>query len=237
MLVLTLLYAMLSPTLPATPLEVIGLLTEQAKPICDGTDVSWGPRHFEVGFVPLDGFKPPAGMANTPIIVRGQATGQRVIARHHPCAPAQWRNDWVLGLAGVRSVAVELPRPASVTVADYRPVELTAMRHGSMLEVAFKNPLDRTLANLQLVVRYEGCYGKPLTGREATTAAPLEAGQAVRFRAPVIREEPKNRRGRWAVAHSVMVTGTAPHALVDLDVPLARLGVPTACPKRPPNRK
>ncbi len=230
-----LLVSLLSPAAPVapTPHTVIGVVTEQGRPVCEGGHTPrWTDLRLEVGFVPVTGadarLRP---WLNRPVWVRGQASAeQRVLRPQPPCELVQWRGDWLAGPHGVRSVAEGDTRPAAFAVADAGLVDVTATRAGDQITVRLTNPLAVPLRDARLTVHYEGCYGKPGSSTQAGPTATLAAGAAVTFAAPALLERPADRRRRYR-ATRVSLAGQAEGVLVDLDLPLAQLGITTACPE------
>lgn len=221
----------------AGPHTVLGHLTEQAVPKCEGSEVQWVDPYFEVGFVPVResavDLRPWLGK---PVWIRGLAVpGQRTFLREYPCVMAQWRSDWIPGPHGTRSLGHGETRPKGFDVQAAGPIELDAKRDGDGIQVTFKNPLPTPLDAVRISIQYEGCYGKPGADSRSNEPVTLAPDTTTRFHAPLLTERERVRgmgdRGQWHRADTVHVHGKADGVLVDLAVPLSTFGVTVECPK------
>lgn len=241
-----------NPAMPVesseTPEVLLGTLTRDGTPRCEGTELHWEQVHFDAGFTHLKAGAQPLEakfqqLLRQPVLLTGQAApegGAEIAAGVHPCAPAQMRSDWVVRVDGTQSLRSTRDDVGTFVVDSIRaltPAELGAQRRGDRIAVHFRNPLAIPLHELQIAVHYEGCYGKPGTLVEASEASDLAPGEVRELEVDLIalraRSRASSRRVDGAhVARSVEIRASAPRTYFDLEVPLAGLGVDTACPKR-----
>ena len=187
------------PSLAATaPVQLVGLLTKQYRGRCgaDGQH-KWDDEHWEVGFVRLEVPKDLdlSKLENLAVVVTGQPAMKKVIPPPEyvhaamelnpkpdgpgiECPQYQMRSDWVIGKNGMRIMrrrSKGLPPRITVTKAELF-TGLTAKLVDDKLTVTLANSGKESLENVELVVNYEGCYGKPGTDSRSEKVAALKSG-------------------------------------------------------------
>jgi len=232
---------------------LVGTLARGGDRVCrvEGDD-SWINVHYEVGFVPIivpDGQRiPMEALIGKPVVVYGTVADDAPARTEQPpagavkCPEQQWRSDWVRGPDGVRSRRNDGPGIAAFTVGSVEPFSgLGAVRKGDEIHVELENTLKQPLAApVELVVYYEGCYGKPGVRTETVAAqAGLEPGKSLSGDFPTIttdRGDPAlgGRRGKGAhTASSVEIRAKGENVYFDVDVPLFVYGgIAVDCPKQ-----
>ncbi|MBW2701460.1 MAG: hypothetical protein JRF33_11645 [Deltaproteobacteria bacterium] len=228
---------------------LLGRVSEQYVQVCLGDqNEEWVDPHFEAGFVRLI---PGAGvnlatLAGKLALLEGRVDPNRHFP--HPghkgdCPGRQARMDWIFAKRGVRllrSLAQGVIRPESFNIAKAKSFTgLSVTRKGDRLKVRFTNTLPLALSDVELLMHYEGCYGKPGTMVQSKSFANLLTGKTVGAEFPVhLRREsgknprPGHDRSRH-VAYSLQILSKDKVALFDLDIPLRQLlGQRPACPDR-----
>ena len=222
----------------ATPVNVragegdtwlVGVLTLQHAERCTGTwDSEWVDPHFEVGFtrlVPVNGLDLGAWEGRL-VRVRGVPAPPPVVVVEHAgeCPGRQARDDWIFAKNGVR-LRRTWPQalPPAFTALEVAPFDgLTVRRDGETLHLRFKNPFpDVTLDSVELMVHYEGCYGKPNTRTKHAKIGGIAPGAVVDVALPALAIDEENHRGRAVHrAWSVQVTAMSAGILFATDAPL-----------------
>jgi hypothetical protein len=155
----------------------------------------------------------------------------------------QMRSDWVTTPRGTRVQRTHAPIAHFQATSVRRLDELTVAREGDEIVVSFTNPLPFALAQVQLELHYEGCYGKPGSTSRASKAHTLEPGQTLTDRFGVFVEQAHAgpRKGgpsaRQHLANALVLRlgeqdvpgDAAVHA--DLSVELGDLGIDLECPE------
>jgi len=228
--------------------QLVGVVSEQRAQVCLGNQQEdWTDPHLEAGFVRL---VPGAGVRLSSLVgAPALLTGHVDASLHFPppaqkgeCPGRQARSDWVFTKDGVRLLR-QLPdgvaRPESFTVDKAARFDgVVVEQAGDELVVRFTNPVARPLSDVELIVHYEGCYGKPLNPSQRASFPRVDAGQTVTARLPVHYQWHPPHATRHAgrelhVASSVQVTTKDPSVLFDLDLPISRFpAVKAECPKR-----
>ena len=128
-----------------------------------------------------------------------------------------------------RDPATSLPH---FRVDELRPLaELDVRDVDGELAVEFRNPVPVELANVTLVMHYEGCDGKPGTAHETHVVGVLAVGAGTRASFPVIVQAERGP-GRLEPhrASTIQILATGERAHFDLDVRLSSVGATTKCP-------
>lgn len=231
-----------APPTEAEPLSVvIGVLHEAGDEHCEPKtpdNSQWVNPHYEVGFTPLklaaNVESELVDLVREPVILRGRPTTESPLETEVPhdasgCVAYQMRSDMVRTREGIRIRRnTNLPanfEPQSVTKFD--GLKVTAS--GEKLAFALMNPLQVPLeAPLQMVLHYEGCFGKPGARQVAHShSGVIEPGGIWRSEAPRILED--GRTYRFA---SVQIIYSDPKVHFDFDARLSDLGVDgVACPR------
>jgi hypothetical protein len=211
---------------------LIGVVGHAGERGCDERGESyWAAVVPTVGFVPVFGLPPSDFDAHTgaAVVVEGVAgvppAGNTEVTDSGRCPPMQKRDDWVDTPDGFRH---GLPGAgiAGFAARSVRPLhELTARRDGADIVVSFTEPLPEPLADVEIVIAYEGCFGKPNRLEQIEAIGPLAPGERAESRRPTIWE----REGQRYRAHAVQVRGTSPRAIVRLEVTLGQLGAAVDC--------
>jgi hypothetical protein len=224
---------------------IVGVLTLQHTERCDGTwESEWVDPHHEVGFtrlIPVEGVDLTAWEGKL-VVVRGRAAPlpKSTVASTGECPPRQARSDWIFAKNGVR-LRRDWPQahPAAMTAAAVTAFDgLTVRRDGDSLHLRFTNTLPGVpLDSVELVVHYEGCYGKPNTRTRHAKLGMIAPGAHVDAALPSLDIDEDMGRGR-AVHRAWSVQATCMNAEVLFAVD-ASLGLFEAgrveCPER--NRK
>lgn len=212
-----------------------------------GYNPTWLDVRPMLGFVEAGGAATQnlESLMDQPVLARGtsMAAPQRAPLGIdvQPCPLVQMRGDWVNTPRGIRVQRTSPPNIEHFHVTSVRRLdELAVTREGEELVVSFRNPLEFTLIDVQLVMHYEGCYGKPGSASVAGDPIELAPGAAVeqRFALIVEREPIGPRKGgpsaREHRAADLVLTvgeqreGATVHA--DLSVSLRDLGIAFDCP-------
>lgn len=227
-----------APAVAETPaLRVLGFLTEQGDQRClaDSRD-EWVNRRFELGFVRVAAsavdLRPLLGR---PVLAKGRAAPDYMpptVKHEAECPIPQMRSDWVTGMNGIRYDRGDGPKVAAVRLDEAAAWRgLTARVAGEALIVTVDNDLG---GPLEAIVYYEGCYGKP---SQMVERRPAPVGRSeLRFPLVATRMVDQPRKGidegrANHTPHFVRLVGEVPGLLLDLDVPVAALGVDVPCPK------
>ncbi len=174
-----------------------------------------------------------------PVLVRGNAgtkppPGPPVEADRSNCSFGQARRDWIETPNGTIMDRGNHPQIEHFHMTSVRPLdELQVRLDDDELIVELENPLPFALDEIQFVVFYEGCYGKPGTTSISSDTRRLRVGKRMTERFPLIAEDDGGKtEGR---AGSVMLLGKGepgkPEVHFDIDVSLAVLGIPFECPE------
>lgn len=224
---------------PASETRLLGLLHRLGDRTCPGGQYgdTFVNTHWAVGLVPLHTtpeqdlqLEPLRGK---PVLVAGAPEdGPPASARAatpEPCPAMQMRSDYIDTPDGIvkRRGAPPLRGLRLASVRAWSGLEAAiAAKHVSL---HLKPELgDATLRDAELVVHYEGCYGKPGTAEEVFQLGALGPKTGAGAAAPLTTR----RGGHDYVAASVELRGAADGLQVALDVSLAALGVtPPDCPK------
>lgn len=206
----------------------------------------WLAVRSTLGFIPTSGASLDAWMAK-PVLATGQAIADPKLyleldVEPKDCPMAQMRGDWVGSPRGTRIDRRNHPAIEHFFVSSAEPLtSLKVTREGDELVVEIANPLPFALAELGMVVHYEGCYGKPGSTLESSETKPLAVGEARIERFPIIAEQtppPGERKGgpmpRVHLAHSLELSAKpvadAPTLHVDFDMPFGAVGIDLDCP-------
>ena len=230
---------------------LVGTVARGGDRVCRAKgDPTWINVHYQVGFVPVIVSEADTRaievLLGRPAVVYGHVADQGPPRDEHApadaveCPAEQWRSDWVRGPDGVRSRRSDGPGIAAFSVSRVAPFAgLGAARDGDSITVELENTLEQPLtAPVELIVHYEGCYGKPM-GRTQTAKAEagLEPGKALAhdFSTMFIDDEDSRlggRRGRGEHrADSVEIRASGKNLYFDADVPLSVYGLNVDCPK------
>jgi len=244
--VLVLLMASLSlPAFAAGPRDglsgyryLLGRISLQHVQVCLGNqDEEWVDPHYEAGFVRL-----VTRWDLTLKALEGKAAllwGKVDTDKHFPhpghkghCPERQTRMDWILSKNGMRLLR-KIPqlRPGSFSVVRAQAFDgLGVKLDGEEILVTLTSHLPVDLSDLELVVHYEGCYGKPDSVAKSQSFGVLSAGKTVTARFPTRHRLEKNPGSLWPaegrrdhVAYSLQLRSKDPRVLVDLDLPLSAL--------------
>lgn len=226
---------------------LVGVLTLQHAEQCDGTwESEWVDPHYEVGFtriVPAKGLDLSAWVGKL-VIVRGRAAPMPAVTVKSTgeCPARQARSDWIFAKNGVRlrrTWPQDLPAaftPSAVTAFE----GLTVRRDGDSLHLRFTNTLrDVTLDSVEVVVHYEGCYGKPNTQTRHAKLGMIAPGASVDVELPSLAIDEDMGRGRtvhraWSVQATCMNAGIV--FAVDAGLSLFESGA-VDCPDRARGRE
>jgi hypothetical protein len=204
----------------------------------------WLAVRSTLGFIPTSGASLDAWMAK-PVLARGRTitTPERGLeVEPKPCPIAQMRGDWVGSPLGTRIDRRNHPEIEHFLVTSAEPLaSLKVTRVANELTVDFQNPLPFALAEFAILVHYEGCHGKPGATHRWVASKPLAVGEARIERFDIVVDElppPGERKGgptarehlAYSIELSAIAVADAPTLHVDLDVPLAALGIDVDCP-------
>lgn len=230
----------------ATPTYLLGVMGQTGIEHCPGGghDRTWLSVHPVIGRVSVSG---PADegvlepLMDRPVLALGQpgepparAEGTPEPATQvEPCMPAQRRSDWQLTPRGMLIERDPAPALPHLRMDAVRPLhELTVRREGDHVVATLTNPVPVALADVELRTHYEGCFGKPGTRVETTVVGELGRGAQASSRMPVFTRRPDAPAGRSEFrAYSVQLVGRGEGVVIDLDVPLADLGIAIECPR------
>ncbi len=226
---------------------LVGVVHAAGTRVCDAAgNERWINRHQQIGFTRVTSAKPlPAG--SVPVVAHGRPLAEAPIGTEPmpddaaPCPQAQMRDDWVETPEGMRVRRGGGPGLAAFAVDRVVPFAgLTATLEGDdALRVRFENTLDRTLEPpVEIIVHYEGCYGKPgATSRAFPNPGGLVPGAAVEETLPTFdyRERVRGRGVDDTARHrasSIEVRAKGANVHFDFDVDLDALGVKVECDER-----
>ncbi|MFV8755800.1 hypothetical protein ACNOYE_35055 [Nannocystaceae bacterium ST9] len=210
------------------------------------SDEQWLAIQSTLGFIATSGAS-LEGWMGKPVLARGRASAGPKLelpTQPKPCPMMQMRSDWVNTPVGIRLDRGNHPAIEHFTVASVEPLAgLRVTREGEELIVEFENPLPFALAEFGMTLHYEGCYGKPGSTQQSREAKPLAVGERRVERFAIVDEKlppPGERKGgrpaRFHLARSLELAATpvegSPPLYVDLDAPLASLGLALECPER-----
>jgi hypothetical protein len=206
-----------------------------------GYDREWLSLSPTIGRVSVSGPDDPVfdPLMDQPVLALGQptaapsrGTSTELAAKVEACAPAQMRSDWRVTPRGMLIERDPAPALAHFRVDAVRSLhELQARADGDHVVVTLMNPVPLALADVELRVHYEGCFGKPGTMATATAVGDLGVGAQASARVPVLARRAGEPDGRHEFrAYSVQLVGRGEGVVIDLDVPLRQLGVEVECP-------
>lgn len=235
---------------PPSAARLVGVVHEDGEHVCfgDGQE-TWINKFRQIGFVRVvagDAIEAQLVEAmGTPVVAHGRITdrvpagGEQPPGERGECPQYQMRSDWVLTSSGMRIRRGESPAMKAFEVDRVEPLTgLSARIEGEQLKVSFTNELGVALdAPVELVVHYEGCYGKP--GSDSRTLVANEKllpGATLAGTVPLITEAdrvPGNPKGtRDHRAYSVELRASADGVYFDLDVSVRQLGADVQCPQQ-----
>ena len=141
------------------------------------------------------------------------------------------RSDWELWPKGIRSRRGDEPEVGTIEIQTLTPIEpLRAKVQDDEVVFGVTNPFSVPLRDATLIAQYEGCYGKPGSTSQRRPLGTLEPGADLDD-IPVPRIDLQDgARGREHRLSAVRVRGTVEGGAIDLDVPVATLGVNVECP-------
>ncbi len=220
---------------------LIGIVHDAGDLHCDPQtpdESQWVNPYFQVGFTALKlaGEVAPEISAHVrkPVILHGRPTAASVLERRvehdaTSCVQYQMRSDMVRAPEGIRILR---DTAMSANFEPQRVTEFGALEvsgAGESLKFALTNPLHVPLtAPLEVVLHYEGCFGKPGARTVSKSrSGTFESGAIWRFDAPRILED--GRKYRLA---SAQIIYSDPKVHFDFDAQLSELGVEgVACPR------
>jgi hypothetical protein len=223
---------------PAVETRVLGLVHRMGDRTCPGGQYgdTFVNTHWAVGLVPLHATPEMElqleALRGKPALIGGSPEdGPPASARAttpEECPMAQMRSGWIETPDGIVTRRAAPPL-RGLKVASIRTWSgLSAAIAGRHVSLHLKPDLgDATLRDAELVVHYEGCYGKPGTAQETFQLGELGPKAGAGAAAPLT-----TRKGNhdYALA-SVELRGELEGLHVALDVPLGALGVsPPDCP-------
>ena len=236
--------ATVEPESRREPFVLVGMLHEGGHQTCDASGkASWIGRFWAIGFAPV---VHDAAVGDTLAKLEGRVLrveGQVTTAprtEHGDGAPPssaticpelQMRSDWELWPRGIRSRRGDEPEVGKVEVHTVAAIEpLRAKAQDDEVWFGVTNPFSVPLRDATLIAQYEGCYGKPGSTSQRRPLGTIGPGAELdditvpRFD---LRDGPRGREHRLS---SVRVRGTVEGGAIDLDVPVATLGVDVECP-------
>ncbi len=207
-----------------------------------GAEREWRDLHPTIGHVQVSG---PEGSIFDPVMDQPVvAVGQPVDAppgrpstalapEEEPCTPAQMRSDWRRTPRGTRIERGDRPDFRYFHADTVRPLhELQARVDGEHVVVGLTNPVPVALADVELRLHYEGCFGKPGSTSKTKVIGELGEGAHVEVRLPMwIRSDAAAGRNAFR-AYSVQLLGKGEGVVLDLDVSLLALGAQVQCQER-----
>lgn len=219
----------------------------------DNLPSTWLDLQTTLGWIPTSGVADEQlePLMELPVLARGRsgAPPDRPPLEVEPmdCEDMQMRSDWVNTPRGIRVERSRSPLQHFYATSVRRLDELTVALEGDEVVVSFTNPLPFALAQVELELHYEGCYGKPGSTSRTSEAQTLEPGQTLTHRFVVIAEQDQpgprkvGKGGKAAREHlaSALVlnlgdqdvpNGAPVHA--DLAVEFGDLGLTLECPDR-----
>jgi hypothetical protein len=228
----------------AAPGYLLGVVGQSGVEHCPdgGYEGEWLALRPAIGRVTVSGpedsvFDP---LMDQPVLALGQPAAappsgpSTATAPTQPCAPVQMRSDWRMTPRGFVVERGSAPAVEHFRVDAVRPLrELEAQADGDHVVVTLRNPVPVALADVELHVHYEGCFGKPGTTVETQAIGDFGVGAKVVERVPMLSGRADAPEGRSLFrAYSVQLVGRGEGVVIDLDVPLEQLGVEVECPNR-----
>ncbi len=213
--------------------ELVGELTLQGDPLCDGSaNGRWVNDRWELGFTQLQG---PAlaksklkHLRDKLVVVRGRPAEPKAwpTVRHTGACPPvpQLRSDWVMGRSGVRVRRGSPVWPAFSATHVARWQGLRVRRVGAEIEVRVTHTMTSPWPDLTIVLHYEGCMGKPGALDKSQRAALVQPGGSVVARFPALAGAERDYR-----ASAVSLRARRGRSLLDLTRSLYREGVSVDC--------
>lgn len=161
-----------------------------------------------------------------------QAEDAEAAAKAEPCPPAQMRSDWRTTPRGMLFERDPAPTLQHLRMDAVRPLhELQVRKDGDHLVVTLINPVPVALSGVELRAHYEGCFGKPHARAETVVVGELGVGAQASARVHEHGRVPEEPAGRDEFrAYSVQLVAQGEGVVLDLDVPLAALGIDVRCP-------
>ena len=226
---------------------LVGMVHEGGSRSCDASgEESWRGRYWAIVFAPvvhddaigrtlaqLEGrvVKATGSITTAPRTQHGDETPPPTTPTIRICPEMQMRSDWELWPKGIRSRRGDEPEVGTVEVHTVTAIEpLRAKEQDDEVRFGVTNPFSAPLRDATLIAQYEGCYGKPGSTAQRRSLGTLEAGAKLDD-IPVPRIDLQDgARGREHRLSSVRVRGTVEGGAIDLDVPVATLGVNVECP-------
>jgi hypothetical protein len=225
------------------PGHLLGLVGQSGVEHCPGGgyDREWLSLRPMIGRVSVSGPDDPVldPLMDQPVLALGQptaapsgGTSTELAAKAEPCVPAQMRSDWRVTPRGMLIERDPAPALEHFRVDAVRSLhELQARADGDHVVVTLMNPVPVALADVELRVHYEGCFGKPGSMVTPTTVGDLGVGAQASARVPLLTQRAGEPDGRHEFrAYSVQLVGRGEGVVIDLDVPFGRLGVEVECP-------
>lgn len=223
---------------PAVETRVLGLVQRMGDRTCPGGQYgdTFVNTHWAVGLVPLHATpemeQQLEALRGKPALIGGSPQDGPPASANattpEPCPMMQMRSDWIETPDGIVKRRATPPL-RGLAVASVRAwTGLSATIAGRHVSLHLKPELgDETLRDAELVVHYEGCYGKPGTSQEAFPVGELGPKAGAGAAAPLTTRKDNHDY----VATSVELRGRLEGVHVALDVPLRALGVsPADCP-------
>ncbi len=219
---------------------LVGVLDENGVAECpDGGDRKWAQIEPVIGWTKVTiAEAPPRKLFGTAVVARGgilDAARQRSGSAVSPeCPQMQMRSDWMETPSGIRLEREPSTAGPHVRVDNLRPLsELSATEVDGKLAVELRNPVPVELADVTLVVHYEGCHGKPGATQRSQVHGALPVGAGMRASFPAIVEaERAPSRLEPHRAMSLQILAKSDRAFFDLDVRVSSLGATVECPSR-----
>lgn len=226
------------------PGYLLGLVGQSGVEHCPGGgfEREWLWLRPTIGRVSVSGPDDPVfdPLMDQPVLALGQpaaapAAGTSTeLAKVELCAPAQMRSDWRTTPRGMRIERGPAPALDHFRVDAVRRLhELQAHADGDHVVVTLINPVPVVLADVELRVHYEGCFGKPGSMATATVIGDLGVGAQASARVPMLSQRAGAPDGRHEFRmYSVQLLGRGEGVVIDLDARLGPLGVEVECPDR-----
>ncbi len=217
---------------PAAPHTLVGVVGQVGTVTCPTPDdVTWHDVAPTIGWTTLDGATATAAtLVGQLAIARGEIVDRPagvLDPRANRECGWQMRSDWRLSPTGIRVVRDGGPIGRHFVATSIEPWHgLTATLAGDQLAITFTNDLGGPLTNVQLVLHYESCGGKPMGSEWRHDVAQVEPGAVVRASAPAWGD------AKDVHAYSVQLIAERQGVLVDLDAPVAVLGAAVDCRDR-----
>lgn len=216
------------------PVILVGVLSEQGTSVCQKGQQTWLNPRLEVGFQRVVFDTPPAkALWGHAVVVKGTPSDP---PRQAPlpdddgtCPPMQMRSDWIPGMHGIRLRREDSPPRGFYTAPGAEPFTGLSAKVGEAVEISLKNTLGVPLKGVRLRLHYEGCYGKPGAPDETRPVGDVAPGATGTATFP-LRIMRQIGRGMEHVPHSIQVV--AEGVVMDLDLPVAQLGVKVPCESR-----